>query len=80
MIGCQDPLESGLNRGSYRKHEMLHSSASGLVVKSNIPIVGPRVRFSAGAWHVLLIYFAEMMHAYLLSVPMLLLEICDCNI
>ena len=43
MIGCQDPLESGLNKGSYRKHEMLHSSASGLVVKSNIPIVGPRV-------------------------------------
>ena len=49
MIGCQDPLESGLNKGSYRKHEMLHSSASGLVVKSNIPIVGPRIRFPASA-------------------------------
>ena len=35
-----------------------HLRASGLVVKSNVAIVGPRVRFPAGAcaWYVLILY------------------------
>jgi hypothetical protein len=33
----------------------MYISASGLVVKSNVAIVGPRVRFSAGALYVLCI-------------------------
>ena len=36
------------------------TSASGLVVKSNVAIVGPRVRFSAGAVVLLLLSFGDI--------------------
>ena len=44
-------------------------SASGLVVKSNVAIVGPRVRFSAGAWTFLFIYPFLVYFIYRLKPP-----------
>ena len=43
--------------------------ASGLVVKSNVAIVGPRVRFSAGAWTFLFIYPFLVYFIYRLKPP-----------
>ena len=47
----------------------IETSASGLVVKSNVAIVGPRVRFSAGAESVILANHSELLHLFIILTP-----------